>query len=83
MHIHIGYEFVYDCPQPTPMILTLDVHPSRAADIVREPTLRTDPEVPQTSYVDTFGNVCRRIVAPASASSSRSSARWHRDSSAQ
>src|SRR4029077_13181240 len=60
MHIHVGYEFVYDCPQPTPMILTLDVHPSRAADIVREPTLRTDPEVPQTSYVDTFGNVCRR-----------------------
>src|SRR4051812_7956897 len=65
MQIHVGYEFFYDCPQPTPMILTLDVHPSRAADIVREPTLRTDPAVPQTSYIDTFGNVCRRIVAPA------------------
>src|SRR4051794_40738809 len=65
MDIRIGYEFVYDCPQATPMILTLDVHPSRAADIVREPTLETDPDVPQTSYVDTFGNICRRIVAPA------------------
>src|SRR6476646_745852 len=65
MHIRVGYEFFYECPQATPMILALDVHPSRAADIVREPVLRTDPEVPQTTYTDTFGNVCRRIVAPA------------------
>ena len=65
MHIRIGYEFVYECLLPTPMILTLDVHPSRTADIVREPTLRTDPDVPQMSYIDMFGNVCRRVVAPA------------------
>src|SRR5687767_5017969 len=65
MQIRVGYEFVYECAHPTPMILTLDVHPSRAADIVREPTLKTDPVVPQTTYSDTFGNVCRRVVAPA------------------
>ena len=65
MHIRVGYEFVYDCAQPTPMILTLDVHPSRARDIVREPQMMTDPAVPQTSYTDSFGNVCKRVVAPA------------------
>ena len=26
MKIRIGYELIYDCPQPTPMILTLNVH---------------------------------------------------------
>jgi transglutaminase-like putative cysteine protease len=65
MQIRIGYECIYACDQPTPMILMLDVHPSRAADIVREPTLKTDPVVPQASYIDTYGNVCRRVVAPA------------------
>ena len=28
MKIRIGYEFVYACPQATPMILTLRVHPT-------------------------------------------------------
>jgi hypothetical protein len=27
MKIRAGYEISYDCPQPTPMILTLSVHP--------------------------------------------------------
>ena len=31
MKIRAGYEISYDCPQPTPMILTLSVHPSRIA----------------------------------------------------
>jgi transglutaminase-like putative cysteine protease len=65
MKIRVGYEFVYEGPQPTPMILMLDVHPSRAGDIVRDPGLRTDPAVAQTSYTDSYGNACRRIVAPA------------------
>jgi transglutaminase-like putative cysteine protease len=65
MQIRVGYEFVYSCPQRTPMILTLDVHPSRAKDVIVAPGMRTDPEVPVTSYTDTFGNICRRLVAPA------------------
>jgi hypothetical protein len=32
MKIHAGYEISYDCPQSTPMILTLSVHPSRIGD---------------------------------------------------
>jgi hypothetical protein len=26
MQIRVGYELIYDCPQPTPMILTLHIH---------------------------------------------------------
>jgi transglutaminase-like putative cysteine protease len=65
MHIRVGYELVYDCPQPTPMILTLNVHYSRASDLVTPDYLTTDPSVPITAYRDGFGNWCTRIVAPA------------------
>jgi hypothetical protein len=34
MKIHAGYVISYECPQPTPMILTLSVHPSRFPDLL-------------------------------------------------
>ena len=64
MHIRIGYELVYDCPQPTPMALMLNVHHSRAGDLVVPDRLVTDPPLPIHSYHDGFGNWCSRIVAP-------------------
>jgi hypothetical protein len=33
LEISVGYELIYDCPQPTPMMLVLHIHYSRAADI--------------------------------------------------
>ena len=35
MQIRVGYELIYHCPQPTPMILTLNVHYSRVSDLVK------------------------------------------------
>jgi transglutaminase-like putative cysteine protease len=64
MQIQVGYELIYDCPQPTPMLLMLNVHHSRAADIVVPDRLTTDPMVPLRTYHDGFGNWCSRIVAP-------------------
>ena len=32
MQIRVGYELIYDCPQPTPMMLMLNIHHSRAAE---------------------------------------------------
>ncbi len=64
MQIRIGYELIYDCPQPTPMILTLNVHYTRVSDIVVPDYLIADPPVPITAYRDGFGNWCSRIVAP-------------------
>jgi transglutaminase-like putative cysteine protease len=64
MQIRIGYEIVYECPQPTPMILTLHVHASRVSDLVAPDHLLVSPSVPITAYHDSYGNWCSRIVAP-------------------
>ena len=65
MRIRVGYEFIYSFPQPTPMILTVSIHYSRASDIIVPDHLTTDPLVPVSTYRDGFGNLCSRIVAPA------------------
>jgi transglutaminase-like putative cysteine protease len=64
MRIRVGYELLYQCPQPTPMILNLSIHYSRASDVVRPDHLVVSPSVPVTAYRDSFGNWCSRIVAP-------------------
>ena len=65
MKIRIGYELVHECPQPTPMILCLNVHFSRISDMLVPDHLIASPSVPISVYRDTFGNWCSRIVAPA------------------
>lgn len=65
MRIRAGYELAYDCPQPTPMLLCLTVHPSRQGDLVGRQEVRLTPPVAGHDYVDAFGNICTRIIAPA------------------
>ena len=65
MKIRVGYELIYDFPQPTPMIMVLGTHFTRASDIVVPDHLMTSPSVPIFPYRDVFGNWCSRIVAPA------------------
>jgi transglutaminase-like putative cysteine protease len=65
MKIRVGYELTYSMPQPTPMILTLNVHYSRASDLLQPDSIRFTPSVPSESYRDGFGNWCTRVVAPA------------------
>lgn len=65
MQIRVGFEMSYQCQQDTPMLLVLNIHYSRASDLVRPDYLVTYPAVPITSYRDLFGNWCGRIVAPA------------------
>jgi transglutaminase-like putative cysteine protease len=65
VQIRLGYELIYQSAQPTPMILNLNVHYTRAADLVRADHMLTDPWVPLTLYRDGFGNWCTRLVAPA------------------
>ena len=64
MKIRVGFEMVYDCPQPTPMIFTLNVHFTRVSDLVGRDDLVFDPSVPVKAYRDSFGNWCTRVVAP-------------------
>jgi transglutaminase-like putative cysteine protease len=65
MQIRFGFELVYACPKPTPMILTLNVHYSRVSDLLTPDHLLTQPSVPIAGYRDGFGNWCSRLVAPA------------------
>jgi hypothetical protein len=64
VRIRVGYELDYECPQPTPMILVLNIHYSRVSDVLVPDHLVTSPSVPITAYRDAFGNWCNRIVAP-------------------
>ena len=56
---------IYQFPQPTPVILVLNIHESRSADLIVPDQLMTEPFVPVTTYTDSFGNRCSRLVAPA------------------
>lgn len=64
MRLRVGFEMTYQFEQPTPMMLALSIHPSRASDLVRPEQFATDPAEPVTSYLDLFGNRCSRLVAP-------------------
>ena len=64
MKIRVGFEMLYEFPQPTPMLMVLGTHFTRASDIIIPDFLATDPAVPITPYRDLFGNWCSRIVAP-------------------
>lgn len=65
MRIRIGYNLGYKFPQPTPMILMLNVHFSRVSDLESPDHLVTSPAVRIDGYRDSFGNWCNRLVAPA------------------
>ena len=65
MKLRVGFEMNYEFPQPTPMIMVLGTHFTRASDIVVPDYLTTSPPVPISPYRDGFGNWCSRIVAPA------------------
>jgi transglutaminase-like putative cysteine protease len=65
VYIKVGYELIYDCPQPTPMLLMLNIHYSHAYEIVTPDFLVVSPVVGVTTYRDGFGNWCRRLEMPA------------------
>src|ERR1700693_2322273 len=62
MQLRTGYELIYSFPQPTPIILVVNIHDSRASDIVVPNQLTAEPSLPIIGYSDIFGN---RPPAPA------------------
>jgi transglutaminase-like putative cysteine protease len=71
MQIAYGYRIDMVCDHRTPVITMLDVHPDRAGDRVTldlpQVTALATGETLDASmiYTDQFGNLCRRIMAPA------------------
>jgi transglutaminase-like putative cysteine protease len=64
VQIHVGYDLRYEFEQSTPMIVMLNVHYSRVSDLVTPDTMVTEPSTPYTSYRDSYGNWCNRVLAP-------------------
>lgn len=64
MRISTGFQLIYDCPADTPMLLMLSVHPSRRDDLETPDWLRTEPTRDVRQYLDGYGNICSRLVAP-------------------
>ena len=65
MLIRIGFEFVFEVPAPSPMLLMLSLRPEREASVRRAGGLRVEPDIPIERFTDSFGNQCGRLVAPA------------------
>src|SRR5271157_853387 len=64
MLIRYGYEITVTCEHPTAMVCLLSVSEDRKADIRVAEKVFTTPIIATTTYVDSFGNRCRRLVAP-------------------
>jgi len=65
MLINIGFEIVFDNPNPVNMLLMLYVRPEKTY-LLRKPEIVTlNPYVPLQTYIDKFGNRVGRLYAPA------------------
>jgi transglutaminase-like putative cysteine protease len=65
MLIRLGYDIRFDIDQPVPMVAILSVHPTRRPDLQEPDRVQLDPAVATEEYVDSFGNICTRFLAPA------------------
>jgi transglutaminase-like putative cysteine protease len=64
MLIRLAYEIEFELPAPVAMVALLNVHPSRAHDLMGPDELLTEPRLEIAHYIDSFGNRCARFVAP-------------------
>lgn len=65
MLIRYGYDITVTCTAPTPMVSLLSAHGERGQDIRQVEQWVATPPVPSRTYLDLYGNLCRRFVAPA------------------
>jgi hypothetical protein len=64
MDIKVGFELTYAAAQPTPMVIMLNIHPSRQADIIGQETVVAEPDVPIRFYRDSFDNIAAASLRP-------------------
>ncbi len=65
IEIRAGYTIGFHCPQPTPLLLMVNLRPERRPDLLTPQVVSVTPPVPMHDYLDGFGNVCTRLLAPA------------------
>ena len=62
MLIRCGFEISYECFAATPMLLMLNVHPSRRSDLRSSDDIAVNPRLPLSQYRDRFDNLCTRVI---------------------
>ena len=65
MLIRIGYDIRFDLVVAAPVVAMLSVHPSRRHALQEPDEVTLHPAIAHDEYVDSFGNICTRFVAPA------------------
>ncbi len=65
MRIRIGYELLFEMPEPTAMLMLLYLHPDTAPALQRPEHILVEPQTPVEDFIDWFGNRAARILAPA------------------
>jgi transglutaminase-like putative cysteine protease len=65
MLIRYGYEITISCPWPTPLVCMMSVQADRLQDLAAPETAETAAYVETSTFHDVYGNLCRRLVAPA------------------
>lgn len=65
MLLRVGHRITIRTQQDTPLICMVTPHVSRHNDYIAPEQVQTDPQTPIHSYFDDFGNICRRLMAPA------------------
>jgi transglutaminase-like putative cysteine protease len=63
MRIRYGFNIGLDVAQPTTILTAMDVEQRRRSDIIRERPLKTSSITRIECYIDSFGNLCRRLTA--------------------
>ena len=63
MFIRFGFEIALESPAPTPFILALSPHPMVGGRIVGS-AIRVEPDVTLMEFIDPFGNLRTRLIAP-------------------
>jgi transglutaminase-like putative cysteine protease len=65
MQIRYGFDIDMTIMQPTTLVTLMDVHPSRRHDLVHETPIESSQTIPIETFIDSYGNVSRRLTARA------------------
>jgi transglutaminase-like putative cysteine protease len=65
MHLRLGFDLHFELPCPVAIIALLHVHPFLDASLLKPDRLQTEPGLDVLQYIDSFGNRCSRLYAPA------------------
>jgi transglutaminase-like putative cysteine protease len=65
MQIRYGFNIELTFIQPTTVVTLMDIHPSRRRDVIRESGFHASQPVEVEAFIDSYGNLSRRLTAQA------------------